>query len=396
MPGRTAYVLDGDIQIGNIISQILAEVGFVARAFSNPVPFLAEIRVVPPELVILDLRLEQSDAVEMIHHLEALKFSGKTLLMSRHHEMLLFEIEQIGQRHGLAMLPSLPKPFRSLDLKNRLATFSSPKAQAANAENNKPLAIDLHQALQQRWLELWYQPKVCLKTMSVGGAEALIRVRHPKHGIVSPNAFLPPSSDPLHEPLSRFVIGKAMSDWGIFCNAGMPLKLAVNVPTSIVLAPQFIAAVRELLPRNPTFPGLTIEITEDEMIKESEILREIAAQLKLYNVSIATDDFGSAYSSLSRLRDLPCSELKLDRSFVEGCSRDGAKKLRCFSTIALAHSFGLTVCAEGVESIEDLRVLKEMQCDTAQGYLFAKPMDRNKFIEHLRSSDLPGRQLSSA
>jgi EAL domain-containing protein (putative c-di-GMP-specific phosphodiesterase class I) len=160
---------------------------------------------------------------------------------------------------------------------------------------------------------------------------------------------------------------------------GLRLRLAVNVPVSVIHTPGFIPMVRSLLPTDAGFPGLTIEITEDEIIRDPKWAHEIATQLKLYNVGISIDDFGSAYASLSRLNDLSVIEVKIDRSFVSGCSSDRLKHGLCQTVVDLAHRFGATACAEGVETPEDLRELINMQCDTAQGFLFAEPMPAGKF-----------------
>lgn len=384
---RLAYVLDDEARVGTIVCHILTSIGFTARQFSSPMPFLAEVKIAPPELIILDLALGQSDAVEVIRHLEVLKFRGKTLLMSGRDEIVLGEIEEIGQRHGLAMLPSLPKPFRAHDLKNRLTTTATIKTASRGTGNGNAVAIDLKEAFRQHWLELWYQPKIDLKSFSVCGAEALLRARHPKHGIVSPANLLPPPGDPIYQQLSRFVVAQAMADWENFAKHNLLLRLSVNIPASVVLAPDFVRVLRECLPKHKDFPGLIVEITEDEMIHDSEQIYEIATQLKLYNTRISIDDFGAAYSSLSRLRDLPCVELKLDQSFVLDCALDSSKQSLCAAAIDLGHGFGVSVCAEGVENIEDLRTLIEMRCDTAQGYLFAKPMEAKSLLDMLITRD---------
>jgi EAL domain-containing protein (putative c-di-GMP-specific phosphodiesterase class I) len=143
--------------------------------------------------------------------------------------------------------------------------------------------------------------------------------------------------------------------------------------------------VRSLLPTDASFPGLTIEITEDEIIVDPKWAREIATQLKLYNVGISIDDFGSAYASLSRLNDLSVIEVKIDRSFVSGCASDRLKHGLCQTVVDLAHRCGATACAEGVETPEDLRELVNMEYDTAQGFLFAEPMPADKFAATLLS-----------
>ena len=234
--------------------------------------------------------------------------------------------------------------------------------------------------MREKWLEVWYQPKVCLRSLSVSGAEALVRVRHPGLGLVQPIDFLPPASDPLYKPLTAFVMRRAMSDWLVLAERGFPLKLAVNVPASVLNAPGFVDVLRRMIPQAPGFPGLVLEITEDEIIRDPEWLREIATQVRLYNASISIDDFGSAYASLSRLKDLPFSELKLDRSFVDGCAADPLKRSLCQTVVDLGHRFGASVCAEGVEAEGDLRALMSQSFDTVQGYFFAKPMPAADFI----------------
>jgi two-component system cell cycle response regulator len=378
----TAFVLDDEPQIAALVCKVLGACGIVPRQFTSPDPFLVELKNSPPELIVLDLSLGQSDAVEIIRHLEILKYKGKVLLISGRDEATLAEIAEIGQRHGLTMLTPLRKPFRPADLKQRLAV-SHGGTRSAVAEHHPDLpkgaAVQLVDALRNNWLEMWYQPKIDLKSLSVCGAEALVRARHPSYGVITPANLLPPAGHPAYEPLSKFVIGQAMADWRCFVDQGLRLRLAVNVPVSVIHTPDFIPMVRSFLPTDASFPGLTVEITEDEIIRNPKWAREIATQLKLYNVGISIDDFGSAYASLSRLNDLPVIEVKIDRSFVSGCSSDRLKHSLCQTVVDLAHRFGATACAEGVETPEDLGALIKMNCDTAQGFLFAEPMPASMF-----------------
>jgi EAL domain-containing protein (putative c-di-GMP-specific phosphodiesterase class I)/ActR/RegA family two-component response regulator len=388
---RRAFVLDDEPAVRTIVCRSLTANGFDPVEFGTTVPFLTQLRINPPDLVVLDLVLGQSDAVEMIYHLESLKYQGRVLLISGRGEGALSEIHQIGRSHGLTMLPPLAKPFRAGDLRDRLNSVPEIRTapSAAKQPDNAP-TVDLAEALDKAWLELWYQPKIDLKSLTVCGAEALIRARHPEHGIVPPSGLLPPTDDPLYQPLSRFVLQRAMSDWRHFAEQKILLKLAVNLPVSVIYAPDFVGYLREVLPRDAKFPGLFAEVTEDDVTREPEWVREVATQLKLYNVHISIDDFGSAYSSLSRLLHLPCVEVKLDRSFITNCSSDQQKRALCRMVIDLARSFNVSTCAEGVETIEDLRTLRKMGCDTAQGYLFAKPMERHAFVEKLKTSKQAG------
>jgi EAL domain-containing protein (putative c-di-GMP-specific phosphodiesterase class I)/ActR/RegA family two-component response regulator len=377
-----AYVLDDESQIGTLVSRMLASLRYSARPFSTVQPFITEVKLAPPRLVVLDLALGQADAVEVLRQLELIKYRGKVLLISGRDASILDEVRRIGEQHGLAMLPPLVKPFAVKDL--RVAVSSEPvvRSKAPKSDVPQSVSVDLAEALAKNWLEVWYQPKIDLKSLLVCGAEALVRARHPDYGIVLPGNLLPPSGDPLYRPLSRFVLRQAVTDWAQFAHWKKDLKVAINVPASVLSAPDFIGILRGYLPAQP-FPSLILEITEDEIIGDPEVVRELATRLKIYGVGLSIDDFGAAYSSLARLRDLPFIELKLDRSFVSSCATNEHNRALCRAAIELAHEFRASACAEGVEDPRDLEALVAMGCDTAQGFLFAKPMPAADFTATL-------------
>jgi EAL domain-containing protein (putative c-di-GMP-specific phosphodiesterase class I)/CheY-like chemotaxis protein len=391
--GQLALVLDDEPRVSALICKILRAAGIAARQFEDPLPFLAELRTSNPTLVVLDLALGSSDAVDVIRQLEVLKFAGKVLLVSGRHGDSLLEVEKIGRARGLRMLPSLQKPFRIDELAIRLKAIaelqlpdSAPATVPATSSERIPLPRGyLEEALHENRLEMWYQPKVDLKSMTVCGAEALIRGRNQNRGVIQPIDLLPPSGDPLYQPLSLFVMRRTMQDWAKFAERGHPLKLSVNIPASILNAPGFVDLVRSMIPFETDFPGLLIELTEDEIIRDPQWVNEVATQLKLRNVWLSIDDFGTAYASLSRIKDLPFVELKLDRSFVSECASNQLKGALCQTVVDLAHRLGASLCAEGVETEDDLRCLLDWGFDTAQGYLFAKPMPANEFLEFMRA-----------
>ncbi len=340
---------------------------------------LEQLKLVVPEIIVLDLALGKSDAVDVMRHLVDLKFVGKILLISGRDEITLKEIQGIGERHGLSMLPSLRKPFRAVELTSRLSSRTAAVDQAPTRTPGEKITVDLLTAIDSGWLELWYQPKIDLRSFVVCGAEALLRARHPVHEILTPAALIPPAGSVLHQPLAKFVIRRTMQDWRFFAGCGMPLKLSINMPVSVINAPDFMSGLREQLPTDTQFPGLVIEVTEDEVIRDLQWIREVSTQLKLYDVGISIDDFGTAHSSLSRLLELPCVELKLDRSFVANCAFEPLKYAVCQTVVDLAHRVGSRVCAEGVEKVEDLMAIIRMGCDTAQGYIFAQAMPPGSF-----------------
>jgi EAL domain-containing protein (putative c-di-GMP-specific phosphodiesterase class I)/FixJ family two-component response regulator len=376
---RVVYVLDDDARVRYSILCILTARGYQPVEFSEPGRMLEQLKLVVPEIIVLDLALGKSDAVDVMRHLVELKFEGKILLISGRDESTLSKIQGIGERHGLSMLPSLRKPFRADELTNRLTSRAVAVDQAPTRTPGEKITVDLRNAIDSNWLELWYQPKIDLQSFIVCGAEALLRARHPEHGILTPAALIPPAGSVLHQTLAKFVIRRTMRDWRFFAGCGMPLKLAINLPVSVINAPDFMSSLREQLPTDTRFPGLVIEVTEDEVIRDLQWILDLSTQLKLYDVGLSIDDFGTAHSSLSRLLELPCVELKLDRSFVANCAFEPLKYAVCQTVVDLAHRVGSRVCAEGVEKVEDLMAVIRMGCDTAQGYIFAKAMPPETF-----------------
>lgn len=371
-PEPTAFVVDDEPQIRAFVSNVLTTAGFRALQYSSSGEVDAALFDILPQVIVLDLSLGDSDAIEVLRILSDRRFQGDVLLISGHDDTTMTEVLRIGQRRGVNMLEPLHKPFRVDQLRERLA----------EVRRDVPARFDasLEAGLRNNWLELWYQPKIDLRSRLVCGAEALVRLRHPVHGVVQPDRFLPAPGDALYRALTDYIVEQSLRDWVTFADHKMTNRLAINVPASVLQRSDFVAHLRRHLPDHPRFPGLIVEITEDEAISDPEMAREVAVQLKLYNVHVSIDDFGSGYSSLARLKELPFAEVKLDRSFVSGCSQDSTKRAMCEAVVDLARRFRITSVAEGVETADDLRVLEEVGYDVGQGFLFARPMVSDDFI----------------
>ena len=258
--------------------------------------------------------------------------------------------------------------------------FSPPPAPFAGAKEKIPLG----EVLKRNWLELWYQPKIELRTMRLVGAEALVRARHPERGILAPFVFLPGASEDDLHALTEQVILTALGDWEIFDEYGVAMKFAVNVPVSAFVKLPIPRMLREARPRSPAWPGMILEVTEDQIINDLNLANEVAADLRELNCTLALDDFGAGYSSLARLRQLPFSELKIDRSYVMDCDSDPLNGGLCETIVELGRRFGLKTVAEGIETMHESHKLQGIGCDVGQGYLFARPMPKGQLISLLR------------
>jgi EAL domain-containing protein (putative c-di-GMP-specific phosphodiesterase class I) len=264
--------------------------------------------------------------------------------------------------------------------------FSSDKGKADAGDGKVTLA----DVLERDWFELFYQPKIDLKTMRLVGAEALVRARHPTRGVLPPGVFLPGASEDDMLALTERVIITALKDWETCAANGMSVKLAVNVPVSALLKLPIPTILREERPQSSNWPGLIMEVTEDEIINDLKIANEVADALRAYNCTLALDDFGAGYSSLARLRQLPFSELKIDRSYVTNCHADRINAGLCETIVELGKRFGLKTVAEGIETTHESHKLQGIGCNVGQGYLFAKPMAKRDLIGIMRRRLMPG------
>lgn len=258
--------------------------------------------------------------------------------------------------------------------------FSSDKGKTDAGDGEVTLA----DVLGRGWFELFYQPKIDLKTMRLVGAEGLVRARHPTRGVISPGVFLPGASEDEILALTERVIISALKDWETCAANGMSVKLSVNVPVSALVKLPIPTMLREQRPQSENWPGLIMEVTEDEIIHDLKIANDVADALRAYNCSLALDDFGAGYSSLARLRQLPFSELKIDRSYVTNCHTDRINAGLCETIVELGKRFGLKTVAEGVETTHESHKLQGIGCDIGQGYLFAKPMAKRQLIGIMR------------
>ena len=256
--------------------------------------------------------------------------------------------------------------------------------------------VDLEQALRENWLEIWYQPKIDLRRKCLAGAEALARIHHPTLGVLLPQSFLGDDvDDAMLTRLTEHAFITTLHDWTTFEAAGFNLHLAINVPVNVLLRLPVPTLVREYRPKSEAWPGLIVEVTEDQIVRDVALAQEIAKQLKVSGVTVAIDDFGGGYSSLASLRELPFAELKIDDTFVKNCAIEGTNGAICQTAIDLAHRFGSVAVAEGIENMADLQALQVMRCDFGQGALLAPPMPRENFLALLNQRNNKPRQSSS-
>jgi EAL domain-containing protein (putative c-di-GMP-specific phosphodiesterase class I) len=266
----------------------------------------------------------------------------------------------------------------------------SDTAMHANAVKRLRLETDLRKALDQGEFRVYYQPIVSLQTGKITGFEALTRWQRPE-GILPPIEFIAVAEEiGLIIPMNRQLLREAcqhLRSWQSEFPSSPPLTMSVNITSREFAQPDLATEIRKLLEQTGVDPGcLQLEITETIAMGDAEKSGHVLAQLKATGIGLSIDDFGTGYSSLSRLRRIPVDTLKIDRAFISHMDSDPESREIVRIIIMLAHNLGLKVVAEGAETEEHINLLKQLNCEMAQGYFFSRPADDQAMAKLLVSN----------
>jgi len=305
---------------------------------------------------------------------------------------------RIGMSIGIAMYPlhgtDAATLMRHADIamyvakRNHLDYTFYDESADENSLSRLSLMWELRHAIEHGELMLHYQPVVDLGLGHITGAEAVVRWRHPRHGIMSPEDFIPLAEHAgLIGPLFNWVIAEAFRQGAAWRHKGLNLNVAINLSTRNLHDKELAHTVQKMILTTETPPeNVTLEITENAFIADPINAMENLHRLNKMGVTIAIDDFGTGYSSLVYLKKLPVHEIKIDQSFVADMLRNKDDLSIVRATIDLAHNIGCRVIAEGVESEATLAMLTSLECDKAQGYYISEPLDAEALEDWLRNS----------
>ncbi|MEH1942355.1 MAG: EAL domain-containing protein [Nostoc sp.] len=245
------------------------------------------------------------------------------------------------------------------------------------------LETDLRWAIERKQLCVYYQPIICVKTGTIEGFEALVRWQHPERGLISPAEFIPIAEETgLIIPIGQWVLREScqqLRQWQLQFPAIKPLTLNVNLSGKQFSQPHLIEQIGQILQDTNLSPSnLKLEITESAIIASPEKATIVLKQLKAFGLQLCIDDFGTGYSSLAYLHHFPIDVLKIDRSFVNHIDSDAEQLAIVRAIVTLADNLGMSVVAEGIETVDQLVQLKLLQCQQAQGYLFSQPLEQEQ------------------
>ncbi|PAV47215.1 diguanylate cyclase [Pseudomonas sp. HAR-UPW-AIA-41] len=269
--------------------------------------------------------------------------------------------------------------------KHQLQVFN--EQLTAEASHKLFLESNLRRALAQGELQVFYQPKLCLKSGRLLGLEALLRWQHPQKGMIRPDQFIQVAEETgLIIPIGKWVVRQACQMSRQLELWGMPdVQIAINLSPRQFSDPELVASIRQILEEERlTGERIELELTESLLLDATDATRLQLEALKSLGLTLAMDDFGTGYSSLSYLKKFPIDVIKIDRSFIRDIPTNQDDMQITAAVVAMAHSLRLKVVAEGIESAEQLTFLRRQNCDIGQGYLFDQPIDGRHLLARLQ------------
>jgi EAL domain-containing protein (putative c-di-GMP-specific phosphodiesterase class I) len=385
----------------NLVALVVEDDGFQRRTVARMLRSLGVLEVLeakdgregltcmhsatPVDLVVCDLDMPEMDGMEFMRHLGRESSTAAVVISSAKDRSLAASVEKMALAYGVRLLGLMEKPVTLAGLEDIIA-----RRDATEPQLKRPPGLahaysieEIRHGIAQQQFEPFYQPKVALKTGQVVGMEALARWRHPEHGLVTPEAFI--SMLELSGDIDTLTLGMvtgAAAACRRMQERGFDLTVSVNLSLTSLADTTMADHITRLVQSTGLEPRSVIcEITETAAMTEIAPALENLARLRMRGFGLSVDDFGTGFSSLRQLMRVPFTELKVDQSFVTGCTEHSGLRILLESSVDMARKLGITSVAEGVETVADWRIVQASGCDLAQGYFIARPMDEAAFVD---------------
>jgi EAL domain-containing protein (putative c-di-GMP-specific phosphodiesterase class I)/CheY-like chemotaxis protein len=336
----------------------------------------------PPGLVVIDLEMPGMDGIELIQQLQQKGIDIPLIVASSRETSLLLSVETMIQALGMNLIGVLQKPLNQSQLRAALQAFR-PHGAAARAHDDPLPSMcesDLGAAIGGGQLLPYFQPKVDVQTGILKGVEALARWIHPERGMVPPDRFVPLAEQcGLIHDLTISMMDQSMAQAAVWHSRGLAIKVAVNLSPLSLEQPDFMHRILALVDKHALpAENVVLEITESSVVAHKGNSLGMLARLRLKGFGLSIDDYGTGFSSMQQLARIPFTELKIDRSFVHGAHDRKNLRVILQSALDMAQRLELVTVAEGVETMEDWRLLQDFGCSLGQGFLIGKPMPANE------------------
>ncbi|MRX07951.1 EAL domain-containing protein [Pseudoduganella sp. FT25W] len=342
-------------------------------------------------LVLTDLEMPGMDGIELTCQLRDRNLADNLIVVSARDPRLLEIIENMAcEDASIGLLGTLLKPVQLESLTQLLCKAGNRDAGCAPAASPLPAQASLEelvQALARKEFLPYFQPKVAMQNGQLKGVEALARWQHPQRGLLSPAHFIDTlEGQPLMAEFTLVLVQQVLEHILHWQQAGLPpLTVSINLSADNLAERGFIDRLTALVTGSGVAPAsLVWEVTETSVMRQLSQALTNMGRLRLMGFGLAMDDFGIGYSSMQQFARCPFTELKIDRAFVNGAAQWPNRLTVLKSALDLGQSLGVATVAEGVETVEDWKLLRDLGCDMAQGYLLAKPMPAEELVGWMR------------
>ena len=373
---KQLLVIDDDPDMCALVVQAAASAGYGAASATDFEKFKAALTA-DTSMVVIDLHMPEVDGIQVLRYLSSQKYAADVILISGYDKKVLKVASGLAKALGLNIQAAIQKPIKLTTLQQLLARHCESEQSMPTAIAGGGWAWDreaLRQAITGGELRVWYQPRMSIRTRELSGVEALVRWQHPSRGLLPASAFIEAfETAGLIDELSWVVFRKVLADrreLAGHARLAMSMNLSAISLRDLALPDKLLALITE---HGATPSDFFMEITESGLVSELHTALDVLARLRLKGIQLSIDDFGTGYAMMHQLQRVPASELKLDMSFVQAMLTDESADTIVRKTLELARDLGMTTVAEGVETEEQVRVLAEYGCETAQGYLFGRP-----------------------
>ncbi|UJP06371.1 MAG: EAL domain-containing response regulator [Nitrosomonas sp.] len=381
-------LIDDDDFVLDYLESLLSGLGmkYLFRAGNGQQALdLIDSKQCSPQLMFCDLAMPGMDGIEFFRHLAKRRYQGGVVIVSGVDRQLVVTQQRLLQEHGLKFLGIIHKPFDESMLVSILLKSAVISLFTDSTTTVRKLSVEeIGAGLVADCIETYFQPKVSLDDSRVVGAECLVRWNHPQLGILPPSAFIPVAEEHgLIGALTVFIFRKAVNHLRDWEQRGHSLTMSVSINLSMETIAQF--DLPDLLASIVEQSGLDasriiFELTESGLLDDLTVELEVVSRIRLKGFGISIDDFGIGYSSVEKLKLLPLTELKIDRSFVHGACEDSVARIIFESCTRMGKALNIDIVAEGVETLADIEMVKAAGCNIVQGYYFAPPMPAEEFV----------------